>query len=203
MASDRFYNLKPKKKQLLIDSILTSVQTKDIHSLSVTDIAEEAEISRGTFYTYFDDKEDAIYSMCYSKMENFIYRFKQIIMSNNGDFFKSVEMGYENLVELFSKDKYFNAVKNVFQVADFNSITNYLKNIISDFNNIFKWIYENTDLKKLGVKNEAETKAITELMFSLYGSTISRLVCDIDLANLKKDFIYKLKLIKKGVENND
>lgn len=199
MATERFYNLKPKKKRILVDSILNCVQNVDIDSLSIVDIANESEISRGTFYTYFKDKHDAIYTMFYYKMQDFIDKFKEIITNNNGDFFKSVNDGFVALTEFFEKGKYFKAIKNILRITDLNSFSIYAKNMMSDFRRVYAWIFENSNLKSLGIKDEKQTKSLTELVFSLYASMLSRLAYDIDVDSIKNDFKYKLSIIERGV----
>ena len=199
MATERFYNLKPKKKHILVDSILNCVQNIDIDALSIVDIANESEISRGTFYTYFKDKHDAIYTMFYYKMQDFIDKFKEIITNNKGDFFKSVNDGFVALTEFFEKGKYFKAIKNILRITDLNSFSIYAKNMMSDFRRVYAWIFENSNLKSLGIKDEKQTKSLTELVFSLYASMLSRLAYDIDVDSIKNDFKYKLSIIERGV----
>ncbi len=199
MATERFYNLKPKKKHILVDSILNCVQNIDIDALSIVDIANESEISRGTFYTYFKDKHDAIYTMFYYKMQDFIDKFEEIITNNKGDFFKSVNDGFIALTEFFEKGKYFRAIKNIIQITDLNSFSIYAKNMMSDFRRVYAWIFENSNLKSLGIKDEKQTKSLTELVFSLYASMLSRLAYDIDVDSIKNDFKYKLSIIERGV----
>lgn len=199
MATERFYNLKPKKKHILVDSILSCVQNADIESLSIVDIANELEISRGTIYTYFKDKHDAIYTMFYYKMQDFIDGFKEIITNNKGDFFKSVNDGFSELTEFFTRGRYFKVFKNILQITDLNSFTIYAKNMISDFRRVYAWIFDNSNLKSLGVKDVKQTKSLTELVFSLYVSMLSRLAYDIDVDSVKSDFRYKLSIIEKGI----
>lgn len=199
MATERFYNLKPKKKRILVDSILNCIQKEDIDALSITDISNEAEISRGTFYTYFKDKHDAIYTMFYYKIQDFIDRFKAIIIINKGDYFRSVTDGFVELTEFFKKRKYFNAIKNILRITDLNSFSIYAKNMISDFRRVYVWIFENSNLMNFGIKDEKQAKSLTELIFSLYASMLSRLAYDIDVDSIKNDFKYKLSIIERGV----
>lgn len=199
MATERFYNLKPKKKRILVDSILNCIQKEDIDTLSITDIANESEISRGTFYTYFKDKHDAIYTMFYYKIQDFIDRFKAIILGNKGDYFKSINDAFLELTEFFEKGKYFKAIKNILRITDLNSFSVYAKNMISDFRRVYVWIFENSNLKSLGIKDEKQAKSLTELIFSLYASMLSRLAYDIDVDSIKNDFKYKLSIIERGV----
>ena len=42
-------------QKLLKESLLTLLQDKEIHKITVTDICKKADINRGTFYSYYED----------------------------------------------------------------------------------------------------------------------------------------------------
>lgn len=54
-----FDHLKAEKKEQIIQALFTVFSEKDLLTVSVKDIVEEAKIPRGSFYTYFDDLQDA------------------------------------------------------------------------------------------------------------------------------------------------
>lgn len=50
-------------KILIINSLITLMQTDDINDITITQIIQEAEIARGTFYLNYKTKEDVIRSL--------------------------------------------------------------------------------------------------------------------------------------------
>lgn len=58
MPTAHFERLKIDRKNSIIKAATREFATKDYSEVSVRDIAEKADISRGSFYLYFDDKED-------------------------------------------------------------------------------------------------------------------------------------------------
>lgn len=49
-----------RSQRWLADALLSLMEEKDFHSISVTEIAQKADLSRRTFYRAFDTKEDAL-----------------------------------------------------------------------------------------------------------------------------------------------
>lgn len=47
-------------RQQILDSFVALVQEKDVSKITINDITTGAQINRGTFYRYFDDKLDLI-----------------------------------------------------------------------------------------------------------------------------------------------
>ena len=60
MASDRFYRLPEEKRRLICDAAFKEFARAPIDKVFINRIIRDAEISRGSFYTYFEDKWDLL-----------------------------------------------------------------------------------------------------------------------------------------------
>lgn len=78
MPQEAFANLKPEKKQRLINAAIREFSEKPYERASVFDIAKNADISRSSFYYYFTDKED-VYNYI---LEEFFAEFEQQLPEN-------------------------------------------------------------------------------------------------------------------------
>ena len=58
MPTQRFLKLKEEKKQVILDAAVHEFSRVPYSSASINQIIKEADISRGSFYTYFEDKDD-------------------------------------------------------------------------------------------------------------------------------------------------
>lgn len=58
MPSETFYNLNNKKKQRVLDSAIDEFAENGYTKASITRIVNGAEIAKGSFYQYFEDKYD-------------------------------------------------------------------------------------------------------------------------------------------------
>ncbi|MBE5785568.1 MAG: TetR/AcrR family transcriptional regulator [Clostridiales bacterium] len=60
MPTERFLNLPPEKQQTVLDAAKKELCDRNYDDLSINRIVKEAGISRGSFYEYFEDKDDLI-----------------------------------------------------------------------------------------------------------------------------------------------
>lgn len=58
MPKDTFHNLSDDKKRKIFDAAVQEFSTRRFSEASINQIVKAAEISRGSFYQYFSDKED-------------------------------------------------------------------------------------------------------------------------------------------------
>lgn len=58
MPKDTFFNLPQKKQSLIIDVVITEFYEKGYDLASISSIVEKAHIAKGSFYQYFDGKDE-------------------------------------------------------------------------------------------------------------------------------------------------
>ena len=89
MAKPTYLNLEKDKQERLIDACMEEFSSYTFSDASINRIIKRAEISRGSFYQYFEDKED-----CYLEMLGIIaeekYRiFKDVVQAEAGNVFEA------------------------------------------------------------------------------------------------------------------
>ena len=83
MPTDRFNRLKKQKRESIIKAASRVFALYDYHSINISEIADEASISRGSFYLYFKDKDDCFNAVIESHKERIGKEFNKIISSSN------------------------------------------------------------------------------------------------------------------------
>jgi len=58
MPTERFSNLHEEKKLLICNVVMDEFKRKPYGELKISAIARRAQVSRGSIYTYFKDRED-------------------------------------------------------------------------------------------------------------------------------------------------
>lgn len=98
MPTSTFFRLPEEKRKRLIDACwaeLTQVRFTDV---SINRIITAAHIPRGSFYQYFDDKEDLIRYLLNDMREYFISLLKNILIAAQGDLFAMPLMAYDRFI---------------------------------------------------------------------------------------------------------
>ncbi len=98
MPKSTFLNLPNEKKQRLIEILLENFSARHISQVKVADIVEDMAMSRGAFYKYFEDLEDAYtYTIQYYSIQ--IHRdILKYISQNKQDFFKELKITLRGVV---------------------------------------------------------------------------------------------------------
>ena len=200
MASERFEKLKPKKKKIILDSIANCLSLKSIEELSVIDISKEAEISRGTFYTYFNDKDDAISTFIKDKENEFIKALKEIILSNKGNLFKSIIEAYDLLKNHYNE--YHKKIsKNILNVVNSSVLINYIHDTMAELDELNAWILDNTDVGKKYLTTIEDVRNLMELINFTISTAILRLSMNYEITAIDYDVKLKINIIKNGIKS--
>lgn len=99
MPSQTFYNLPDPKKKRIVAGAMKEFSEKSLNEASISSIVKNAEISRGSFYQYFDDKKDLYFYL----IGKFRYNYRRLMLKcfkeNNGDFY----VGYREFGKKYIK----------------------------------------------------------------------------------------------------
>lgn len=115
MPKETFYNLNEEKKEKIEKAIINEFSRNSFEKASISNIIEEAKIPRGSFYQYFDDKEDAVKYIIEKFMNIQKQRIEAIIHQNKGDIFKTSIDIFEYIVNENIKKMICNYVKIFFK----------------------------------------------------------------------------------------
>ena len=79
MPTERFYRLSDEKKMAIRDAAMQEFTRVPFEKASINQIIQNAEISRGSFYTYFEGKRDVL-SFIFQDMEE---RYPKLLFSDS------------------------------------------------------------------------------------------------------------------------
>lgn len=74
-----------RKKDLILDSMQKLMQKKDTQSISVSEIAKEAGIGKGSIYYYFKSKEDIVDAVIERSYSDAIQKAKELVQNPDLD----------------------------------------------------------------------------------------------------------------------
>lgn len=95
MPSKTFFNLKEEKKERIEKALIHEFGKGSFEQASITNIVKDANIPRGSFYQYFEDKKDAVSYL----IEKFILldyeQMKQSLIETKGNLFETALKIYD------------------------------------------------------------------------------------------------------------
>ncbi|HIW21836.1 MAG TPA: TetR/AcrR family transcriptional regulator [Candidatus Dorea intestinavium] len=87
MPKQTFYNLTKEKRQRLMEAIHLEFSRVPYDKVSINKIINTAEISRGSFYQYFEDKRDVLEYLLEEHQEKVLAEIEKCLKENGGDLF--------------------------------------------------------------------------------------------------------------------
>ena len=88
MPTQRFLNLKDSKKNAILEAAAHGFARVPYSAVSINQIIKEAEISRGSFYTYFEDKDDLMRYMLRGFRDTLRKKVFEFLEEENGNPFR-------------------------------------------------------------------------------------------------------------------
>ena len=200
MIKSTFYNLPDEKRDRIIKAIVHEFSSADSEKVSINRIIKAANISRGSFYQYFDDKVDLVEVLVKSIVNAALEEIFKAVSVSNGDIFYT----YEKLLDVvseFSKDKtqsaiLKNLVKNI--RANDNLISDYLINRFKGFDELKK-LCSSYSREKFRFNSDEDMNALQQILNSILKNSVFKIFCqDENIESVKADFMRKLEIVKRG-----
>ena len=208
MIKKTFYNLPKEKKERIINAVRDEFSKHPKEKVSINKIVQSANISRGSFYQYFDDKVDLIELLTGKIMEQIFDFSKESLIKNDGNIFTSYIELFDKIICLINENDDCHIYKNILLNLKANS------DIISDFINYRFPSIENEnklDLlidyyinpRYLNCKTREEIIYVLNIMILVLKNSIFNVfVKQNDKDKEREIFIKKLDLLKNGLASN-
>lgn len=90
MPSSTFLNLPAEKQEKLLEAATREFSHKPFNEASINQIIKEAGIPRGSFYMYFQDKEDLFRYLIKGYMDQLLMLLEELLLQNGGDIFRAL-----------------------------------------------------------------------------------------------------------------
>lgn len=206
MIKSTFYHLPQEKKSRIINAIKKELSEYSGEKISINRIVKEANISRGSFYQYFDDKLDIIDLIIADLAEQITEFAKNSLNNNDGNIFDVTVELYDKIIDIinckneknFSKNLFLSLRANQDLFADFmryrfpaNDFETTLKTIADSYINP---VYLNCTTKDEIIYIISILNTITK------NSIMSIFVLQNDAEKEREIFLKKLELLKNGFE---
>ena len=203
MPKDTFLNLSEDKKNKIINAAKKEFARVPIEEASIKNIVEEAEIARGSFYQYFESKEDLLKYMLKSKEEKLDKYLKQRLEETTGDIFQVYIDMFDYITKnlMNSEDKAFFIMifKNI-RISEEKSVTLGYKKKNKPKGPFQKEdIINKIDKSKLKVKNDDELKTVIKMLYLVTRKALVSTFKGEELNKVRDEYIKMIEYLKHGI----
>lgn len=201
MPKATFFNLPEKKRQSLIKALEIEFSRVPLYEASIANIVKTANISRGSFYQYFEDKEDAYFYILREQANSKNKQFLQQLENHQGDLFEAITaFYYELLLELPDEEEH-----NFFR----NALLNVTHQIETMFNNIIvrnvhgegvEVISQRVDKDMLNIESDKELLHVIQIISAVaFRNFVEKFTRELSDDEAIENFKLDMKLLKKGL----
>lgn len=200
MIKKTFYNLPYEKRKRITDAVIKEFMERPNEKVSINRIIKTAEISRGSFYQYFDDKVDLIEIITKTMFEESSNKAKEILKLSCGDLFVMYIKMFDYFGDYSSQKQTMKIMRNIVDSFKANDdlVSEYLKNRfnIALSNNE---IYLMVDRQNLKFQDNESVKCLIEILTQVLKNAIFDVfVTGSDREEVRERLIKKIDIIKQG-----
>ena len=195
MPSQTFLNLDSNKQKKLLDAAMNEFSRVSYTDASINQIIQNAGISRGSFYTYFIDKDDLFSYLLDLNKKRVFDLTKKVFVSCEGD----VRTSFLMLYDVFTKE------------IEEHMLARFLKNIFIYFNFYREKFERPGHALFLYVKDSISTKNIRsddlEFIFHLFMHnlfvSITEAVKNNNISGIREQYESKINILCYGIYKED
>lgn len=198
MPKSTFFNLKQEKIEKIEEALIKEFSRNSFEQASISNIIKEAKIPRGSFYQYFEDKEDAIKYVIKKFIileHDKIYNF---LLETKGDIFEVAVKIYDDTVDIALNKGHLKLIKNILQELRKNNI-NIFDNHCEIENR--KQIDQIINTESLNIEKQDDLKYIMKIL-----TTVTRTMAMEVISNKllkeegREELIREMEILKKGMK---
>ena len=200
MIKKTFYKLPYEKRKRITDAVIKEFMERPNEKVSINRIIKTAEISRGSFYQYFDDKVDLIEIITKTMFEESSNKAKEILKLSCGDLFVMYIKMFDYFGDYSRQKQTMKIMRNIVDSFKANDdlVSEYLKNRfnIALSNNE---IYLMVDRQNLKFQDNESVKCLIEILTQVLKNAIFDVfVAGSDREEVRERLIKKIDIIKQG-----
>ncbi|WP_160722952.1 TetR/AcrR family transcriptional regulator [Bacillus sp. USDA818B3_A] len=198
MPKITFINLPEEKKQTLIAAMKKEFSRVPLYDASIANIVKSANIPRGSFYQYFEDKEDAFFFLFNDLVLRIRHNFVILLKKYDGDLFDTMIEFYQ-LIIMEEEDVHF--LKNAF--------LNMTYKIELSFSKIFKGQDTSGQLSEflsllntsqLNISNHRELFHLLQIVFTItLRNVVEKFAKELSKEDALANYKLEIELLKNGL----
>ena len=203
MPTSTFYNLPDEKKEKLLNAIKAEFTRVTYNKISINKIIKAAEISRGSFYQYFEDKDDMLSYIMLGYQKGVFELAKQSLINSNGDIFQMFLDIYHFAIDFVMEERTNNFLKNVFADTRINTGLFTKRSKEEVLNNLTEQFLPFANLDLLDLQSKKDLPNLVELLAATTRDAIAETFIDFDESERSKtDYYIKIDLLKRGLSRH-
>lgn len=198
MPKETFLKLSEEKKQKVLNAAKREFARVPIEQVSIKNIVEDAEIARGSFYQYFESKEDLLAYILKEDADEIDTKIKNKIYETKGNIFDAYIELYDLMVKKFVENTEQEFFKQIFinlRLSD-ESLFTLIKSVKPQ--NIIKY-FEMFDKTSLKINEKNDFILICDMLNVITRRAIVKNFKGNSQEECRQNFLKQIDYLKYGI----
>ncbi|WP_085993863.1 TetR/AcrR family transcriptional regulator [Oceanobacillus senegalensis] len=201
MPKQTFFNLPEQKRQNLMKAAEEEFARVPLYEASISNIIKVAGIPRGSFYQYFEGKEDVYFYLLAEETKTRKTEFIQKLKKYDGDIIEAITELYYDFLVYLPDDQEKNFLKNA------------LLNVTHKIENVFTSMFDGThstgymddiinliDKKRLNIESDHEIFHIMQIIIAVaFRNFVEKFSRELSDQEAIENFKIEMNLLKNGL----
>ena len=201
MPKETFFHLKEEKRQKIEKALKEEFSRTSFEEASISNIIAKANIPRGSFYQYFEDKQDAIEYIMNQFIDLEHQKIRALLIQNQGDIFDTSIKIYEYMVEKSLQEDNFRLMKNILQELRKNNVNIFE---VREKTNEKEEIHKLINQEVLNLEEESELFYFLRILTAITRSISAEVISNkISKEQGKERLLKEIEILKRGMLKNN
>lgn len=199
MPKERFLNLPDEKRRRICQAAYEELLRVTYDQLSINQIVHRAGIARGSFYQYFQDKDDLLAYMMADFQESCMKGVRSSVENEEGDVFYICLEVVKKIIAFGEEKEHYQLLKNLFSDLKFGKIQSF--EVVCKINEDFiREMYPHVQKENWIIRGYDQFVELVRLLGVLIRNACTEIFMDI----VRKDEIldhleWQLQIIRRGI----
>ncbi|MCF7923764.1 MAG: TetR/AcrR family transcriptional regulator [Candidatus Izimaplasma sp.] len=202
MPTNTFLNLPENKKNKILEAAIDEFSEHNIGESSINKIVKGADISRGSFYTYFDDKYDLVHFLIQLIKKPLQDKIETRFSNSDGEFIEMMLIVHDEVYDLLENEKYHRFIKHVVLFFH-NNIVNNINNKTFTLNKDNKLVLQYIDRNQFNNTNVTYLENVLRIAQTLLSDVfLEAMLKTYSKEESRKNYQMLLTILKTGYEES-
>ncbi len=200
MPRPTFFNLQEEKQQTLLQAAKKEFTRVSLAEASIANIVKEADIPRGSFYQYFDNKQDLYFYLLNEHLKEKREELITNLQKHNGDIFTAVQDMLLSLLIEMDEEGTYQFYRNVFLNMDYRTEKAFMNLMnYTALDKKYDLIKKLINRKSLNIDNEEELLQVVQIVsLIMTDNLIQKFGKEMTNEEVIHNYKTQIKLIKRG-----
>lgn len=199
MPKQTYFNLEKEKRERIFNAGVLEFSYHQFNEASVNTIVKMANISKGSFYQYFEDKSDFYWYIVMHILIGHVGEYEDILKGYKGNLFRTEEQVFNKMLDVFDDHRYRNVITNVYK----STYIEVVQKISSRGSTVYINMYDilmSYGFKGYNIKSKEDFIIVFDMLRNITNNTIMTMIIDnLTKQETKELYTKQLLVLEKGI----